>query len=87
MSDAPVYQINTIEDLFNIATEENVARLCVDIYVALQQHIILKKEVPSAVLKEFTWIDDGVHTSEAHVSASNAKFVLKSAIQRVDESS
>lgn len=68
---APRYKLKTVEDIFEILTEENYKRFLKDFEILIESHLamrILVKEVAKSedipsdlfrpLLKDFIWIDD-----------------------------
>ncbi len=53
------YKIETIEDLCNVATEDNFLRLMTDLGETIGVMIQLKKEIGGVKINSFEWCDDG----------------------------
>ena len=72
MSEAPVYMLKSIEDLYNLVTVHNVDRVCNDMVLSLKNHAQLKEKigfVEGAVLSEMAWCDDGKNISYTTLEA------------------
>lgn len=57
----PTYEVNTIDDLYQIATEENLERIMLDLKATFTQLLSMEAKTASKAklsLKSFTWIDD-----------------------------
>jgi len=85
----PVYNISTIDELFQVATEENVNRLCADLITALLAHTQLKKAAPDAVFRSMRWIDDGIAKTSAtikdHDPECKEQYLLTSTLTRLGD--
>ncbi len=59
-----IYEINTIKELVNIATDDNIDNLMLDLTLVIKGYLKYKKTEPSLVFNKFTWIDDGENNIE-----------------------
>lgn len=67
------YTIKTVQDIYNLLTEDNIENFSIDMIEVFLQIVHIKKEVAkqgfdplTAVLyKEITWTNDGIHKSTA----------------------
>ncbi len=55
------HEIETIEDIFDVVTEDNFDRFMTDFYVFVAQIAKVKREIPDVEIKTMKWTDDGIH--------------------------
>ncbi len=55
----PTYNIETIEELYKVATIDNVDRLCDDLRTTLRAYCAMGEVRFDMIPKKMTWCDDG----------------------------